>query len=111
MEKDADKPGKSSYKEAGSLGGVDCYLVPEPDGQIHSEKPTSSNEAISKSRGGAAYASAFLDGNYARRKHPTKQVEYTIWDTEPERLWASHPAERELLLDGLDRASAANIFG
>ncbi len=23
-----------------------------------------------------------MDGNYARRKHPTKRAEYTIWDTE-----------------------------
>ncbi len=73
---------ESAFRATSSSGGDDCYLRPEPDGQIHSEKTVSSKEATSEKRGGSAYASAFLDGNYARRKHPTEQAEYTIWDTE-----------------------------
>jgi hypothetical protein len=70
------------FKSVSSSGCDDCYLVPGPGGGIHSEKPVLCNEATSAPRRGSAYASAFLDGNYARRKHPTKHVEYTIWDTE-----------------------------
>jgi integrase len=76
------KSGEAALKTVSSSGGDDCYLLPELDARIHSEKPISGNEATSATRGGSAYASAFLDGNYARRKHPTKQAEYTIWDTE-----------------------------
>jgi integrase len=82
MRKDTVKSVESAFKAASSLGGDDCYLVPQPDGQMHYEKAVSSNEVTSATRRGSAYASAFLDGNYARRKHPTKQAEYTIWDTE-----------------------------
>ncbi len=57
-------------------------MVPQTDGHVDSVKPFSSKEATSSTREGAAYASAFLNGNYARRKHPTKKAEYTIWDTE-----------------------------
>ncbi len=82
MKKGIVKSVESDLKIPISSGGADCYLVPEPEGQIHSEKPVSRKKGASGSRGGSAHASAFLDGNYARRKHPTKQAEYTIWDTE-----------------------------
>jgi integrase len=82
MRKKTINPVESAFKTDSSPGDDDCYLLPEPDAQIHSQKSVSSNEATSATRGGSAYASAFLDGNYARRKHPTKQAEYTIWDTE-----------------------------
>lgn len=82
MKKGIVKSVESEFKEPISSGGADCYLRPEPDGQLHSANPVSSKKATSENRGGFAHASAFLDGNYARRKHPTKQAEYTIWDTE-----------------------------
>jgi len=82
MKKGIVKSVESEFKAPISSGGADCYLVPELDSQIHSEKPVSSKKATFKKRGGSALVSAFLDGNYARRKHPTKQAEYTIWDTE-----------------------------
>lgn len=82
MGKDIVNSVASALKVANSSGGDDCYLVPVPGGQTYSEKPLSSNEGTSANRGCSAYVSAFLDGNYARRKHPTKQTEYTIWDTE-----------------------------
>ncbi len=73
---------ESALKSAGSSGGGDCYIVPEPDDQLNFGKPVSSNEATYTKRGGCAKSSAFLDGNYARRKHPIERTEYTIWDTE-----------------------------
>jgi len=82
MRENPGNTGNSVFKTASSPGGDDCYLLPEPEAQIHFEKSVSSNEATSLTRGGSPYASAFLDGNYARRKHPTNQAEYTIWDTE-----------------------------
>jgi len=82
MKKGILKSVESGSKATSSSGSDDCYLVPEPGGQINYEKPVSSKEATSEERGGSAYASVFLDGNYARRKHPTKQAEYTIWDSE-----------------------------
>jgi integrase len=82
MKKDKISPVWSAVKAASSSGGDDCYLVPETGGRIHSDEPALSSEANCATRGGPAYASAFLDGNYARRKHPAKQAEYTIWDTE-----------------------------
>lgn len=57
-------------------------MVPQPDGMMHSKNRDSSNGATYATKGGSAYVSAFLDGNYARRNHPTKQAEYTIWDTD-----------------------------
>jgi integrase len=82
MRKGSVKSVESDLKVADSSGDDDCYPFPEIGGRINSEKPVSSKEATSSTRGGSAIASAFLDGNYARRKHPTKQAEYTIWDAE-----------------------------
>lgn len=82
MEKGTISSAELDTKVFSSSGGDDCYIVPEQDCRKNSEKIVSSNEDTSATRGGFAHASAFLDGNYARRKHPTKQAEYTIWDTE-----------------------------
>jgi integrase len=82
MRKKTVKSVESAFETASSLGCGDCYLPPRLDAQIHSVTPVLSEEATSATRGSSAHASAFLDGNYARRKHPTKHAEYTIWDTE-----------------------------
>jgi integrase len=52
----------------------------EPD--IQCDKLVSSRKVTSVTPKASAPMSVFLDGNYARRKHPSKQTEYTIWDTE-----------------------------
>jgi integrase len=82
MRKVSVKSVEPNLKVSSSSGDDDCYPVPELNGQINSRKAVSSKEPTSSTRGGYAIESAFLDGNYARRKHPTKQAEYTIWDTE-----------------------------
>lgn len=82
MRNNAVKSDESFSEADNSSGGVDCYLLPKPVVEICLGGPVSSAEPTSQTRGGSAKASAFLDGNYARRKHPTNQAEYTIWDTE-----------------------------
>jgi integrase len=82
MRKNAVKSVGSNLRSASSSGGDDGYLLPNPVARIHSRSPVSNRKATSATRGGSTYARAFLDGNYARRKHPTKHAEYTIWDTE-----------------------------
>lgn len=73
---------KSSFEAGSSSGGGDCDLLPVLDAAICLKDSVSRDKAASQTRGCSAKTSAFLDGNYARRKHPTKQAEYMIWDTE-----------------------------
>lgn len=76
------KSGESGPKTSSSSGGGGGYLLPEIEPALHCDKPVSSSKVASETRKGAANMSVFLDGNYARRKHSSKQSEYTIWDTE-----------------------------
>ena len=76
------KSAESQPKTASSSGYGDGYLPPAIEAQLNCDKHVSSSEVASVTREGAAHMSAFLDGNYARRKHTIKQAEYTIWDTE-----------------------------
>lgn len=82
MRNNPAKSGESELETAISPGRGGGYLLPETHTKIHCEKPVSSSKVASVTREGASHMSAFLNGNFARRKHPTKQAEYTIWDTE-----------------------------
>ena len=67
----------------GSPGYVDGYLLPgNPQNSGLYEANSGADDGLMVPNRQKPGRRAFLDGNYARRKHLVRVGEYTIWDTE-----------------------------
>jgi len=83
MEKNLAKSVPVSSKNLGSSGCVDGYLLPgNPQNSELYEANSGVDDGLMVPNRQKPGRRAFLDGNYARRKHPVRAGEYTIWDTE-----------------------------
>lgn len=83
MEKNLAKSVPVSSENLGSPGCVDGYLLPRnPQNSALYEAGSGADDGLMVPNRQKPGRRAFLDGNYARRKHPVRAGEYTIWDTE-----------------------------
>jgi integrase len=72
-----------SSKIVGSPGYDDGYLLPgNPQNSGLYEANSGADDGLMVPNRQKPGRRAFLDGNYARRTHPVRAGEYTIWDTE-----------------------------
>ncbi len=83
MEKKPTNSTNLASKTDGSLGSLDGYMLPKiPQISALSGPILEADDAYLLPNSQKLAPRAFLDGNFARRKHPAQAQEYTIWDTE-----------------------------
>ena len=65
-----------------SSGSSDGCLLPKKRGRLSTKEPLPTVVSGHAKRANSAQSRIYLDGNYARRKHPPRASEYIVWDTE-----------------------------